>query len=205
MTTAWNKSVRREGKLKVFNGAKTWSIPINSAIESFNAFTFGVTLELVKLETGANVVIQTANGATSYDWDGDPWVKGKSLTSGSDFRSTSLHGKTIAAIETQTKHIHFAVIFLPGAVKKATNGQKHVIVIHEFLHAAGLIGLSNSTEEGHEDSGVMYPVMSESGQGLIESFSGNTNKPMPPIRLGPLTHCKLHKLWKDATACQVDI
>lgn len=188
MAIPWIKNIREGGELSVFNKATTWSDAVNAAIEAFNRLSFGVTLVKAKDETSANVVLVLANGHTEYTYDGT------TVNPGTGFSPDRLHGKTRAFYHDESpKEIFFAVTFLPGRVE-GTKKQKEVIVVHEFIHAAGM--------DEHDDRGIMFAQMGVSGDGLIEYLHDKNAKAMPPIRVGGQTSCIMQMLWAGGAACK---
>ena len=122
---------------------------------------------------------------------------GDTAQTSSKFKADGLHGQASTLHDAKSKEIFFAVVFLPGKVKKATNGQKEVIVVHELIHACGL-------DEWHDSVGIMFAQMAEEGGGLIEYLHDKGAKPMPPIRVGSQTVCKVKMLWAGGEACKDD-
>ena len=187
MATPWTKHIRENGELSVFNKATLWVDAVNAAVKAFNTLSLGVTLTTAKDEKSANIVLVLASGHTEYTY------QGTTVSTPNDFRADRLHGKTRALIEDPPKEIFFAVTFLPGKVK-GTKKQKEVVVVHEFIHAAGM--------DEHDDNGIMFPQMQESGDGLLEYLPDKGAKAMPPIRVGGQTSCILRMLWSGGAACK---
>jgi hypothetical protein len=184
----WIKRVREGGELSVFNKANTWTDAVNAAMEAFNRLSFGVALVKAKDEKSANIVLVLANGHTEYTY------QGTTVTPGADFSPERLHGKTRAFYyDASPKEIFFAATFLPGKVN-GTKKQKEVIVVHELIHAAGM--------DEHDDRGIMFAHMGESGDGLIEYLHDKNSKAMPPIRVGGQTACIMNMLWSGGAACK---
>jgi hypothetical protein len=184
----WIKKIREGGQLTVFNKANTWTDAVNASIDAFNRLSFGVTLVKAKDEKSANIVLVLANGHTEYTY------QGTTVTPGAGFSPDRLHGKTRAYYYEQSpKEIFFAVTFLPGKVN-GTKKQKEVIVVHEFIHAAGM--------DEHDDRGIMFAQMGEDGDGLIEYLHDKGSKAMPPIRVGGQTACIMNMLWSGGAACK---
>jgi hypothetical protein len=125
-----------------------------------------------------------------------------------EFKVDGLHGQTSTFTDKKRNEIFFAVIFLPGKVQKATDKQKEVIVVHEFIHSCGLDGgLPNGNKDpnqDHDTAGIMFGVMKEADGGLIEYMPEKNAKSMPPIRLGAQTLCKAHAIWSGGEACKED-
>jgi hypothetical protein len=189
MPTPWLKRIKKSGKLAVFNKATAWSESVDKAMTDFNGLHLGPTLEKAKDEKSANVVILLATGPQHYTYYGD------TVSTGSDFTANTLHGETRALIDTSLNAIFFAAVFLPGKAK-ATKRQREVVVFHELIHACGLVA-----NDDHDVVGVMFGAMQVSGDGLLEYMPEKGAKPMPPIRVGSRTKCKLQMIWADGPAC----
>lgn len=188
MPTKWLKRIRETGQLNVFNEAKTWSTAVDASIRSFNDLGLGVKLVAVKEAKEANVVLVLAHGAKQYKYYGD------TLSTRADFKADRPHGQASTLTDQKRSEIFFACIFLPGNIKRMTAGQKHVIVLHELIHASGM-----NEPDDHDTVGIMYGQMKEDGAGLIEYLHDKDAKPMPPIRVGAKTACTIRSLWTSAT------
>ena len=181
MPTPWLKRIRETGQLTVFNKATAWAVPVDAAVKSFNKLSFGVKLVVGKEEKAANIVVILATGPQQYTYFGDT---AKTLP---DFKADILHGQATTLADGNRKEVFFAVVFLPGKVKEATNGQKEIIVVHELIHASGL--------DDHDSAGIMFSSMKKDKGGLIEYLPDKGAKPMPPIRVGTETLRKMGMLW----------
>ncbi|MBK8510335.1 MAG: hypothetical protein IPL51_17325 [Candidatus Competibacteraceae bacterium] len=191
--TPWIKRIRETKQLKVFNKAKSWATPVGTAIKSFNNLSLGVTLVSEKEEKSANVVLVLGeSSAPEYKYH-DAYYGEVNVKTKPDFKPDRLHGRAKPLMDADSNEIFFAVIFLPGKLKKATVGQKEVIVVHELIHACGF--------DEHDSTGIMFSTMMEQNGGLIEYFHEKDDKPMPPIRVGSQTRCKVKLLW-SGEACQ---
>jgi|SRR5215469_8543694 len=196
MPVPWFRRVRQAGELSVFDKAGSWSKATAKAVATFNGLNFPVKLVKTTDEKNANIVVKLANGADSQS----SW--GNTASTDSDFDPTRLHGLTVSIIETherrKTTEVIFAAIFLPAKVQ-ATEEQKEVIIVHEFIHASGLNG--DGTKEGrkrdqdHENTGIMYDIMMPDGKGLVEGSKPSDVGAMPPIRVGPQTRSKMQLIW----------
>jgi len=183
MPHPWLKRIRDTGQLIVFNKATAWAAPVGEAIKSFNNLPFGVTLVAEKDEKAANIVLVLGiRAGEQYPYYGTTAITRPR------FDPAGLHGQATTFNDPRSKELFFAVAFLPGKVKKATNGQKEVIVVHELIHAAG-------SDEWHDSEGIMYDVMQVDGGGLIEASRPKGASPMPPIRLGAATRHEMSHLW----------
>lgn len=137
MGIKWANHVRRTGELRVFNKATAWAGPVAKAIGAFNDLSLGVKLVPETEIAKANIVVILSNGPDKYDFK-DPWFEGTAKTR-ADFKADKLHGHCSTLKDPKKNEIVFAVVFLPGKIK-ATNEQKQVVVVHEFIHACGLNG-----------------------------------------------------------------
>lgn len=202
MPTPWFRRVRRAGKLGVFNKAGAWKAIVDKALVTFNSLGFPVQLVATTDEKNAEIVVKLSIGP-----DSEPhW--GQTTETGPEFDPKLLHGRTSTITEhdeRRNRHeISFAGIFLPGRAD-ATNGQKEVIVVHEFIHACGLNGgLPDGSQDPHQDhdsEGIMYDIMIPGGDGLIEGNKPDGVKSMPPIRVGGKTQCRIQMIW-GTEACK---
>ena len=193
MPAQWLRRIRRTGQLTFFNKASGWTVPIEAAVKSFNTLSLGVQVVAERTEKAANVVLVLANGpGVKYKYYGD------TAETEQDFVGDRLHGQTATLADSkEPKEIFFAVIFLSGKLAKATKSQKEMVVVHEFIHACGL-------NDWHDTVGLMFPDMQEQGSGLIEYLPEKGAKPMPPIRLGSKTVCKVKMLWSAGEVCPDD-
>jgi hypothetical protein len=193
MPNPWSKRQRNAKELKVFNLATTWSGPVKAAIQNFNNLGFGVKLVEEKDESSADIVVVLASGAKEYPHATGPF---KTLPS---FKPDQLHGQCSARMEQNRRgtEIFFAVIFLPGLITRANDNQKMIVVVHEFIHAAGL-----NEKHDHDSQGIMFSHMKEEKGGLIEYLHDKGAKPMPAIRVGAWTMCTMKHLWEGSAACE---
>jgi hypothetical protein len=189
MPTPWLKRVVAAGQLTVFNKAGAWTDSVNTAMASFNNLAFGVSLVAEKKESAANIVVILAHGPTTYR-------QGPNVTkTEQDFTVERLHGETRTLIDDRLKAIFFAAVFLPGKNKHPGKGQKEVITVHEFIHACGVV-----PHETSSNAGIMYDIMTPDGDGLKEPTPEGVK--MPPIRVGPLTLCRMQELWSGGPSCK---
>ncbi len=192
MPHPWLKRIRKTGQLTVFNKATAWAVPVDAAIKSFNNLSLGVKIVVEEDEKAANIVLVLANRAgEQYKHYGDT---AKTLPT---FKADDLHGQASTFLDDKLGEIFFATVFLPGKVKKATDSQKEVIIVHELIHACGLDGW-------HDSVGIMFGQMDKTDGGLIEYLHDKGAKPMPPIRLGSQTACRVKMLWSSAEVCKDD-
>lgn len=196
MPLKWFIRFRKTGQLTVFDKAGGWSPALKKAIATFNGLNFGVKLVEEKNEREANIVVMLSNGADSY-----PHPK---KTIKADFPAEKLHGEAHTLVDAAKRwEIEFAVIFLPGKIEKITQKQQEVVIVHEFIHAAGLNGLlpGGAETNDHDDVGIMFSHMVSDGDGLIEYLHDKDVNAMPPIRVGSKTMCKMRSLWAAGESC----
>jgi hypothetical protein len=202
MGIKWVSYIRKDGELKVYNAAPTWAVAVRKAIEEFNKLSLGVKLVTVTEQPKANIVVKAAKGKDSIDF-ADAYYEGTVPTS-AKFKPDILHGYCGTLRDKEKNLIAFAGIFLPGSVR-ATDDQKMVITLHEFIHASGLNGISeDGTENANQDhdlEGIMAGQMKVSGKGLIEYMPMKGAKAMPPIRISEKTRCLARALWSHPDQC----
>ena len=183
MANKWQDHIRTSGELKVHNMAGKWSPSVNNAIRLFNGLGFGVKLVNTPQRTEANIVVklslQNADSYTHKVGRDEHVIK-------VNFDANGVHGKARTLVE-QNRHgseIFFAAVFLPGK-RNTVNQLKELIIVHEFIHAAGM-------NEDHDPSGIMADMMSVIGNTFVEIKGA---PPMPPIRVGGKTMCMMRDLW----------
>jgi hypothetical protein len=180
MGVPWIDSIKNSRQLSVFNKAPAWADGFHAAIIDFNQLGLGVKLVAAKDEKSANVVVLVSSGPGKYNYQGDI------ASTDNNFKPDRLHGQTAALAHDELKDRFFAAIFLPGKVK-GTKKQREVIIVHEFIHAAGMVE--------HDTVGIMFPQMQESNGGLLEYMPEQGAKAMPPIRVGGQTASIVRGLW----------
>lgn len=201
MSVPWRYEVKKTGKLKIHNLAGAWSADVQKAISKFKSLAFPVELIPAPKETEANVVIKLATGPDSHDFKSTDYEDVKVKT-GADFRPDAPHGSTVAVFAQQTDEILFAVIFLPGNLSNPSAEMKEVVIIHEFIHACGMVSKEKDRHKNkqltHDNEGIMYDIMVAAGRGLIEGNKPKGKKPMPPIRVGGKTRKEIKAAWTQS-------
>lgn len=199
MPTKWMKWMREEKQLKVHNMGGSWSAAVDKAIITFNNLGFGVKLVPEREKHKAQIVVKLSNGAEVFEQIDDKIIV--------DFPADGMHGRASTIAHPRRKEIYFAGVFLPGKVQNVTPKQKEVMIVHELIHACGLDGGlpdgGQDPKQDHEENGIMASKMGIAGDGLIEYFHERNTPPMTPIRVGPLTMCKMRMLWAAET-CTVE-
>jgi len=196
MGIQWVDYVRTNYQLSVFNKAAAWAGPVQKAKDAFNKLNLGVKLEFTTEKKKANIVVALATGPDKIEFQ-DANFEGTVKTK-PDFKPDVFHGYCGTLRDPVTNVIAFAGIFLPGSVQ-ATDDQKMVVVLHEFLHACGLNGMMSDGKQhpgqDHDIEGIMNGQMMKSGNGLIEAMPMKGAKPMPPIRISGKTLGAARLLW----------
>lgn len=196
MGIQWIEYVRKDYKLTVFNKAAAWAGPVQKALDEFNKLNLGVKLEFTTEEKKARIIVALATGPDKIDFV-DRHFEG-SVPTKSSFDPKKFHGYCGTLRDPVTNVIVFAGIFLPGSVE-ATDEQKMVVVLHEFMHACGLNGMMSDGKQhpnqDHDLEGIMAGQMVPSGKGLIEFMPKKGVKAMPPIRISGKTQGAARLLW----------
>ncbi len=183
MPNKWRDHIRRSGELKVHNMAGKWAASVNTAMRIFNGLGFGVKLvsspDLASAQIVVKLSMQNADSHT-HKAGRDEYVISVS------FDANGVHGKARTLMEQnrQGNEIFFAAVFLPGK-RKTVDKLKEMIIVHEFIHAAGM-------NEDHDSSGIMADTMSVIGDKFVEIKGA---APMPPVRVGAKTMCVMRDLW----------
>lgn len=193
MATPWKRGVRKAGKITVKNDADNWKPVVESAIKTFNAVGLGVTLESVAGDD-ADIVVKLSDGTGKHTFN-DRYYGEVPVTA--VFDASAVHGKTKTLVDPDKNVIVKAVIFLPKKLKDVTAPIKEAVVVHEFIHAAGL----DDNKDHDRTAGIFYSPLEYSSGRLVEWGTGGKAKSMPPIRVGNETSCKLKALWIDSFAC----
>ena len=200
MSTPWRSEVKRTGKLKIHNLAGAWSADVEKAILKFKSLGFPVELISEREAKNANIVVKLSAAADSHDFDSKDYESVKVKTA-ADFRPDHPHGSTVAVFAEQYEEVLFAVIFLPGKLEQPSDGLKEVVIIHEFIHASGMVSKEKDRQKNskltHDHDGIMYDIMITSGNGAIEGNRPKGKKAMPPIRVGGKTRSEIKSAWSN--------
>jgi hypothetical protein len=132
---------------------------------------------------GANIVVRVSQG--SGQDPNFPWAK-------ANFDAKNVHGQTVANIDSK-KRVDKAVIFLPGRLTNIKDDLKLVVIVHELIHACGLVEKDDHDPVG----GVLYAKLQLVNGKLQEPPGGKgiSIAGMPPIRIGGWTQCQMNSLW----------
>jgi hypothetical protein len=200
--TPWFKRFQKAGTLEVFVGANftgMWTTALADAIKEFNQLmsSNGVKLTLTTptgaTETGAQVVVQTANGKATPNYGSQPKPR--------PFDGNGLHGLTVPFAD-HNGVLEKAFVFVPTTPRVDPRNSKSrevgqavrsFILVHEFIHAAGL-----SNHEHTNDDCMCYPGEIVKGATAADDRVqpwGGLGKPMPPCTLIAKTVANLKKAW----------
>lgn len=179
MPSPWHPRVVRAKKLNVFNDAGIWAVHVKKAFTDFNGLGFPVTLAWAEDKVKADVVVRLSNGNdTEFGW------------AKSNFNAASTHGQTISDVDDRNR-VSKSVVFLPAKLARVSNDIKVLVVVHELIHASGLI-----EKNDHDPGGGIMAAKFQLISGKLREASEDRNlRGMPPIRVGGWTRCTLNPLW----------
>jgi len=202
---SWYKKVQDSGKLTVASSATLkagrWGTALDDAIKIFNKLMsdYGITLELTRVGDvkDALVVVDSARGKASFTFNGKTYPE--------TLDGNGLHGATRPAAMQYGKkapEIEKAFVFVPATPridprnKKSREAGQEVrryILVHEFIHAAGL-----SDSEHTNDDVFCYPGEIVTGphppDDRVQPWGG-LGQPAPPYTLVSKTISNIKKAW----------
>jgi len=202
MAMPWTSAIKREKELAVYTGSSigSWAGILKEALREFNSLSrkhhLGVTLiESSKPPTdagGADVSIESANGAVSFSYDGE--------TRTGSFSGTRLHGLTW--LLSRDGLIEKAAVFLPSQPQVNTpNGLRPVgpnvmklIAIHELVHACGLENSEHSPNDLFQANPQVDPGDTAAGDKVTIQTGAHVSL-MPPFVLSGPTANHIKRLW----------
>lgn len=202
MAMAWTSAIKRKKQLAVYTGSSlgSWASIVKEAIREFNSLSqmhqLGVTLiESSNPPTntgGADVSIQSANGAVSFSYGG--------VTRTGSFSGIQKHGLTW--LFSRDGAIEKAAVFLPSQPQVNTpNGLRAVgpnvmklIAIHELVHACGLTNNEHNPNDLFQANPQVYPGDTAAGDKVTIQTGGKVTG-MPPFILSGQTANHIKRLW----------
>ena len=206
MAKAWINSVQGSGQLSVFAGpgftGGLWATVLKDAIAAFNNLmkAKGVNLKLATTTKkpgesgGADVNVEAVAAKASFDYAGAQYSKA--------FDGNGLHGAAVPveAVESGASvGIEKMFVFVPQTPRKAAKVRevgakvREFILVHEFVHAAGLSNSDHTLEDV-----FCYPAELHEGSTAADDrlhpwggLAGN----MPPYILSNKTVKNLQSVW----------
>ncbi|MGQ0484933.1 MAG: hypothetical protein ACT4SY_06235 [Hyphomicrobiales bacterium] len=194
----WIKDVQDSRSLmifaeKAFTGG--WATVLVSSIKDFNRLVDSKGIKLVLSKVGnaeeANIILNSANKYANVSYGGTVFAKASD--------GTYTHGLTRRIEDEATRLVKKAYVFVPatprlerGNPKSREVGPKvrNFILVHEFIHAAG-VGDSNPNDDEHTlDDVFCSPISIVEGRtaaGDIARTQGRNAKEMPPFEINDKT------------------
>ena len=174
--TPWDKSIRSGGKLLIWDEISVgkWSTVFAMALESFNTNmkAAGVQVEAAPSKGRAHVIMKLSP-------------------------SRITHGKALIGLKDPGRDVIMeAEIMLPDdprvheTQEEASVDQRHVIAVHELIHAAGL------SNYDHGGDGLFNSPLTPLNGKFYYGQKGRNQALMPPIRIGKSIINKVGQLWK---------
>jgi hypothetical protein len=195
---SWN----RQSPLSVF--AKSgftgggWATVLRDAVTTFNDLMSknGVKVALAdaKDERNAQIIVEAVAEQASFNYGGASYSKA--------FAGDGLHGLTVPVAEADTRLIDRMFVFVPATPRIDPKNKKsrevgpevrRFILVHEFIHAAGL-----SNDEHTLEDVFCYPGELVQGNNAASDKLqpwGGLGKPMPPYTIIAKTITNLQKAW----------
>jgi len=198
----WADTIRQSGTLTIYTGslAGSWAHVFREALHEFNLLasthSLGVSITVSKQppdgQGGANLSVQTADGAISASHDG--------TTSTGNFDGKRLHGLTLLFSREPEKVLEKAYIYLPSqpkintpnGLRAAGPGVMKVIAAHELLHACGLENSNHSSYDLFQGNPRVDAGDTAKGDRVL---IGIGPKAMPPLYLSGGTANSIKDLW----------
>jgi len=196
MPDPWIDSVKSSGQLSVHSTlAGSWRTLFADALREFNTLSaghrLGVTLTATT-ESGANVEVQTGNGAISCTYAG---ATARGVLSGQ-----MMHGRSfLFSVGGKVEKAH---VYVPsGPLVNTPRGQRPVgtnvmklILVHELVHACGLTNDEHSRDDLFQASPQVDPGTNASDD-RVRIESGGRMSWMPPLVLSATTVTAIKSLW----------
>jgi|CXWL01.1.fsa_nt_gi hypothetical protein len=202
MAMPWNSAIKRKKQLAVYTGSSlgSWAGILKEAIREFNSLSRKHQLGVTLIESsnpptdngGADVSIQSANGAVSFSYGGE--------TRNGSFSGIQMHGLTW--LFSREGFLEKAAVFLPSQPQVSTpkvvrpvgpNVMK-LIAIHELVHACGLTNHEHSPNDLFQANPQVYPGDTASGDKVTIQVGAKVSL-MPPFFLSGPTVNHIRLLW----------
>jgi hypothetical protein len=197
------KSWNRPSPLSVFaksgfTGGSGWAPVLRDAVRIFNDLMtkngVKVALSEAKEEGDAQIIVDAVAKQASFNYRGASYSQA--------FAGDGLHGLTVPVSDEDTGLRDRAFVFLPSTPRIDPQNKKsrevgpdvrRFILVHEFIHAAGL-----SNDEHTLEDVFCYPgELVEGNSAASDKLQpwGGLGKPMPPYTLIAKTITNLKKAW----------
>ena len=181
---------------KVASQGGAWATVLRDAIKIFNDLMSnnGVKVSLIeaKEDGNAQIIVDAVASQASFSYGGASYSKA--------FSGDGLHGLTVPIAEQGTGLIDRMYVFVPATPRVDSKSKKsweagpdarRFVLVHEFIHAAGL-----SNDEHTLEDVFCYPGEFILGSGpstdKIQPWGG-LGKPMPPCTMIAKTVANLQK------------
>ncbi len=202
MAMPWTSAIKRKKQLAVYTGSSlgSWAGILKDVIREFNSLSRKYQLGVTLIESsnpptdtgGADISIQSANGAVSFSYGG--------VTKPGSFSGIQMHGLTL--LFSRDGFIEKAAVFLPSHPQVNTpNGLRAVgpnvmklIAIHELVHACGLTNNEHSPSDLFQANPQVYPGDTAAGDKVMIQTGGKVTG-MPPFVLSSQTANHVKRLW----------
>jgi hypothetical protein len=202
----WTKDVQDSRSLlvfaeKAFTGS--WATVLEASIKDFNSLVDhkGIKLALSKVGTAgeANIILNAASIHANVNYDGTDYPKA--------FDGTYTHGLTRRIEDATTRLVKKAFVFVPATPRVTRNDPKsrevgpkvrRFILVHEFIHAAG-VGDGSPSDKEHTLEDVfcshLTVVEGHNAAGDLVRTQGRNAVEMPPFEINDKTVANLLKAW----------
>jgi hypothetical protein len=209
MPTAWDAAIKKTKQLKIFAGegatSGRWSTLLDRAIAEFGKLSHASHLGVKFVRStqppdeqgpgGAQVRFEVRQkGSISYTVLGDTVTM--EVGEGIDGANTQCVAYSLGSEETYMKaFIALPITFLiatPSATREIGDNARVVSIVHEMIHACGLIKHNSDESKPDVFSRTLRPVFGDTPAG---DKLGVGDLRMPPIVLATQTAARIQELW----------
>jgi hypothetical protein len=203
---SWIQTVQDTGILTVFaekSFTGSWATVLDQAIKDFNALTLGkgINLSVKRADSSAaaNVVLRAASNHANVSYNGQDFPKA--------FDGTYTHGLTRRMENEKSRLVEKAFVFVPATPKVDRSDRKsrevgpkvrRFILVHEFIHAAG-VGDGSTSDPEHTLDDVfcshLTVVEGSTAAADVARTQGRNAREMPPFEINDKTVSNLKKAW----------
>lgn len=203
---SWTPDVQGTETLTVFADKSftgSWATILETARKEFNALmtSKGVKLkvELAANANDANIILRSASDHANVNYNNQDFPKA--------FDGTYTHGLTRRMEDEKTRLVKKAFVFVPAKPRVDRSDKKsrevgpkvrRFILIHEFIHAAG-VGDGSPSDAEHTLEDVfcshLTVVQGSNAAGDTARTQGRGAKEMPPFEVNDKTVSNLKRAW----------